>query len=109
MDWRWCAWAPVVVGGGVLERWLAGDVGGKLWGHCIHVGDAVPCCGFLDGLVGEEMREEVDGIDPLGFTISRQEFFIDGDVTFGVDACSGFPWWPFDGAVDVFIIEAFVD
>ena len=99
----------MVVGGGVLERWLAGDVGGKLWGHCIHVGDAVPCCGFLDGLVGEEMREEVDGIDPLGFTISRQEFFIDGDVTFSVDACSGFPWLPFDGAVDVFVLEAFVD
>ena len=91
------------------ERWLASDVGGKLWGHCIHVRDAVPCCGFLDGLVGEEMREEVDGIDPLRFTISRQEFFIDGDVTFGVDACSGFPWWPFDGAVDVFVMEAFVD
>ena len=47
------------------------------------------------------MREEVDGIDPLGFTISRQEFFI--------DACSGFPWWPFDGAVDVFVLEAFID
>ena len=55
------------------------------------------------------MREEVDGINPLGFTISRQEFFIDGDVTFGVDACGGFPWWPFDGAVDVFVMEAFVD
>jgi hypothetical protein len=63
----------------------------------------------LDGFVGEEMREEVDGIDPLGFAISRKEFFIDGDVTFSVDACSGFPWWPFDGAVDVFIMEAFVD
>ena len=55
------------------------------------------------------MREEVDGIDPLGFAISRKEFFIDGDVTFSVDACSGFPWWPFDGAVDVFIMDAFVD
>ena len=58
---------------------------------------------------GGEMREKVDGIDPLRFTISRQEFFIDGDVTFSVDACSGFPWWPFDDAVDVFIMEAFVD
>ena len=36
------------------------------------------------------MGEEVDGIDPLRLTISRQEFFIDDDVTFGVDACSGF-------------------
>ena len=55
------------------------------------------------------MGEEVDGIDPLRFTISRQEFFIEGDVTFGVDACCGFAWWPFDGAVDFFVLEAFVD
>ena len=98
-----------MVGGGVRERSLARDVDGKLWGHCIPVGDAVPCYGFLDGLVGEEMREEVDGIDPLRITISRQEFFVDGDVTFSVDACSGFPWLPFDGAVDVFVLEAFID
>ena len=79
-----------MVGDGVRERSMARAVGVKWWGHCIHVGDAVPCCSLLDSLVGEEMEEEVDGIDPLRFTISRQEFFIDGDVTFGVDACSGF-------------------
>ena len=59
-------------------------------GHRVQVGDAVPCCSLLNSLGGEEMGEEVDGIDPLRFTISCQEFFIDGDVTFGVDACSGF-------------------
>ena len=98
-----------MVGGGVRERSLARDVDGKLWRHRIHVGDAVPCGGFLNSLGGEKMGEEVDGIDPLRFTISRQEFFINGDVTFDVDACSGFSWWPFDGAVDVFVIEALVD
>ena len=44
-----------MVADGVRERWSASDVGGWLWGHYIHVGDAVPCCGFLDGFVGEEM------------------------------------------------------
>ena len=58
-----------MVGDGVRERSLARDVGGKLWGHCIHVGDAVPCCSLLNSLVGKEMRKEVDGIDPLRFTI----------------------------------------
>ena len=88
---------------------MARDVGSKLWGHRVHVGDAVPCCSLLNSLGGEEVGEEVDGIDPLGLTISSQEFFIDGDVTFGVDACCGFSWWSFDGAVDVFVMEAFVD
>ena len=88
LDCRWWAWAPLMVGGGVRERSLARDVDGKLWSHLINIGDAVPCCSFLNSLGGEEMGEEVDGIDPLRFTISHQEFFIDGDVTFGVDACS---------------------
>ena len=55
-----------------------------------NVGGAVPCCSLLNSLGGEEVGEEVDGIDPLGLTISSQEFFVDGDVTFGVDANSGF-------------------
>ena len=99
----------MMVGGGVRRRVLARDVNGKLWGHRVHVDDAIPCCSFLNSLGGEEMGEEVDGINPSGLTISSQKFFIDGDVTFGVDACGGFPWWPFDGAVDVFVLEAFVD
>ena len=75
---------------GVRRRVLARDVGGKLWGHRVYVGDAVPCCSLLNSLRGEEVGGEVDGIDLLGLPISSQEFFIDGDVTFGVDACSGF-------------------
>ena len=55
------------------------------------------------------MGEEVYGVDPLGLTIAGQKFFVEDDVTFGVDACCGFSWWPFDGAVDVFVMEAFVD
>ena len=55
------------------------------------------------------MGEEVYGIDPLRLTIAGQEFFIEDDVTIGVDACCGFSWWPFDGAVVFFVLEAFVD
>ena len=55
------------------------------------------------------MGEEVDGVDPLGLTIASQKFFIEGDVTFGVDASCGCSWCPFDGAVDVFVLEAFID
>ena len=49
------------------------------------------------------------GVDPLRLSITSQEFFIEGDVTFGEDAGCGFSWWPFDGAVDFFVLEAFVD
>ena len=55
------------------------------------------------------MGEEVYSVDPLGLTIPGQEFFVEGDVPFGVDAGCGFTWWPFDGAVDVFVVEAFID
>ena len=46
------------------------------------------------------MGEEVYGVDLLGLTVAGQEFFIEDDVTFGVDAFCGFFWWSFDGAVD---------
>ena len=81
----------MMVVGGVRGRGLSRDVGSELWGHRVHVGDAVPCCSLLNSLGGEEVGEEVDGIDPLGLTIASQKFFIEGDVTFGVDACCGFP------------------
>ena len=41
---RWCA--------GALVGWRCGQLA---VGYCIHVGDAEPCGGFLDGFVGEEM------------------------------------------------------
>ena len=49
------------------------------------------------------------GVDPLGLPIPGQEFFVEGDVPFGVDAGCKFTWWPFDDAVDFFVLEAFVD
>ena len=55
------------------------------------------------------MGEEVYGVDPLGLAITNQEFFVEGDVPFGVDAGCGFTWWSFDGAVDFLVLEAFID
>ena len=51
----------------------------------------------------------MDGVYPLCFPISREEFFIDKNVLFGVDTCSGSGRGPFNGAVDAFVVEAFID
>ena len=51
----------------------------------------------------------MDGVYPLCFTISRKEFFIEVYIFFDVDPCGGPVGWPFDGAVDAFIIEAFIN
>ena len=69
----------------------------------------IPCRGLLDGALGEKVREEVDGVYLLRFAIASEEFFVEEDVPFGVDACSGVSRNPFDGAVDLFILETFVD
>ena len=45
------------------------------------------------------------GVDLLGLTIPGQEFFVEGDVPFGIDAGCGFTWWPFD----FLVLEAFID
>ena len=45
---------------------------------------------------------------PIVLPISREEFFIDENVFFGVDTCGGLGRGPFNGAVDAFIIEAFI-
>ena len=50
----------------------------------------------------------MDGVYPLCFPISSEEFFIKEDVLFGVDACSRSVRGPFNGAVDAFIVEAFI-
>jgi hypothetical protein len=34
---------------------------------------------------------------------------VKNDVSFGIDACCGMAWRLFDGAVDLFILEAFID
>ena len=94
---------------GFQGRWLSSDVYSEMWGQRVPAGDAVPCRCFLDGLGGEEVGEEVYGVDPLELAITGQEFFVEGDVPFGLDTGCGFTWWPFDGAVDVFVLEAFID
>ena len=56
------------------------------------------------------MGKEVDGVYPLRFAIAGQKFFIEDDAPFGVDASSRVAWGPlFDGAVDLFILKAFID
>ena len=70
---------------------------GKLRGQSVLVGDVIPCLGLFDGMLGKEVGEEVDGIYPLRFTIADQKFLIKKDVPFGIDACCGVTWGPFDG------------
>ena len=55
------------------------------------------------------MRKELERVDPLGFPVSREELLIEGYVPFGVYTCCGLSCGPFDGAVDGFIVEVFVD
>ena len=55
------------------------------------------------------MREEPQCVDPLGFAISREEFFVESYVSFCVDASCGSTLGPHDGAVDGFVLEVFVD
>ena len=50
----------------------------------------------------------MDGVYPLWFLIASEEFFIKENVFFGVDTCSRSGRGPFNGAVDAFIIEAFI-
>jgi hypothetical protein len=63
----------------------------------------------LDGTWGENVRKELQRVDPLGFPISRKELLIEAYVPFGVYTSGGLSWGPLDGAVDGFILEVFVD
>jgi hypothetical protein len=45
----------------------------------------------------------------LGFTVPREEFFVETYVAFRVDAGCGLTWGPLDGAVDGFVLEVFID
>ena len=55
------------------------------------------------------MRKEPQCVDPLGFAVPREEFFIESYVAFRIDASCGSTWSPLDGAVDGFVLEVFVD
>ena len=80
-------------------------------GQGVLFGDMIPCRGLLDGALGEKVGEEVDGgVYLLRFAIAGQKFFIEDDAPFGVDASSRVALGPlFDGAVDLFILKAFID
>ena len=51
----------------------------------------------------------MDGIYPLRFAIAGQKFLVKKDVSFGVDACCGEAWCSFEGSVDLFVLEAFIN
>jgi hypothetical protein len=52
--------------------------------------------------------EEEDRVYPLGFAVSRKEFFMEIDVTFGIYTRVRSVGFEFDGAVDVDIFDGFV-
>ena len=45
----------------------------------------------------------------MGFTVPREEFFVETYVAFRIDAGCGLTWGPFDGAVGGFVLEMFID
>ena len=55
------------------------------------------------------VREEEECVYPLGSPVPRKEFFMKVDVAFGIHAWVGLVGFQFDGAVDVVIIEGFVE
>ena len=63
----------------------------------------------LDGLGGEVAGEEEECVYPLGSPVSREEFFVKIDVAFGIYAWVGLVRFKFDSAVDVIVLEGFVE
>ena len=55
------------------------------------------------------MGEEFECIDPLRFTVSSEQFFVEIDVPFRIDACRLVLWGPFNGAVDTIVLKEFID
>ena len=55
------------------------------------------------------MRKELQRVDPLRFSIAREELLVEAYVSFGVDSSCGLSWGSLDGAVDGVIVEVFVD
>ena len=53
--------------------------------------------------------EEEECVYPLGSPVPRKEFFMKIDVAFGIYAGMGLVRFKFDGAVDVVILEGFVE
>ena len=53
--------------------------------------------------------EEEECVYPLGSPVPRKEFFIKVDIAFGIHAWMGLVGFQFNGAVDVVIVEGFVE
>ena len=53
--------------------------------------------------------EEEECVYPLGFSIACKEFFVEVDVAFGVYTGLCVVGFEFDGAVDVVVVEGFVE
>ena len=53
--------------------------------------------------------EEEECVYPLGSPVPRKEFFMKIDVAFGIYAWMGLVRYKFDGAVDVVIVEGFIE
>ena len=58
---------------------------------------------------GEVVGEEEECVYPLGSPVPRKEFFMEVDVAFGVHTRLGLVGFEFNGAVDIFILERFVE
>ena len=63
----------------------------------------------IGGFGGEVVGEEEECVYPLGSPVPRKEFFMEVDVAFGIHAWVGLVGFQFYGAVDVVIIEGFVE
>ena len=55
------------------------------------------------------MCEELQRVDPLGFSIAREELFVEAYIPFSVDPRGGLSCGPLDGAVDGVVMEVLVD
>ena len=55
-----------------LEWRLVDDEGGEMRVQLVCICDVVSGCCFLDGTGREEVREEVDGVYPLRFSVTSQ-------------------------------------
>ena len=53
-----------------LEWRVGGDERGEMWVQLVRIGNVVASCCVFDGMCREEVREEVDGVYPLWFSVS---------------------------------------
>ena len=61
-----------------------------------------------DGVRVKEMAQEMDGIYPVVSAVAGAEFSVEGNVAEGIDAWVGLRRGPFDGTVDVGVMQGLV-